>query len=299
MKEKRDCKIVQDLLPNYIEKLTVEETNRYIDEHIKECEECKKILKNMQKDLKNNNIYNEKKEVNYIKKYSNKMRILKIIILLIIIIFIIAVGRKIFIISKLSDNAENFITSTNYHRIIYSYNMGEYTKSEIFSLDDKKKIIMTKVTDEGRTIRKMFSKKINDEVNGIDKYITNTYIDSDKEKIAILNQESQISVDPQNALYTENWWELLIYSIPANIKKATFNGKECYYISNFQSEYSFAEGMYINKETGLPISTIAYEYENLDGTKGRYPSAEYIYEFNTVTDADFIEPNVNEYLIKK
>ena len=28
MKEKRDCKIVQDLLPNYIENLTNEETNR-------------------------------------------------------------------------------------------------------------------------------------------------------------------------------------------------------------------------------------------------------------------------------
>ena len=27
MKEKRDCKIVQDLLPNYIEKLTNEESN--------------------------------------------------------------------------------------------------------------------------------------------------------------------------------------------------------------------------------------------------------------------------------
>ena len=37
MKEKRDCKIIQDLLPNYIEKLTNEETNNFIEEHLKEC----------------------------------------------------------------------------------------------------------------------------------------------------------------------------------------------------------------------------------------------------------------------
>ena len=31
MKENKECKIVQDLLPNYIEKLTNEETNKFID----------------------------------------------------------------------------------------------------------------------------------------------------------------------------------------------------------------------------------------------------------------------------
>ena len=42
MKEKKDCKIVQDLLPNYIEKLTNEETNNYIEDHLKECEIVKR-----------------------------------------------------------------------------------------------------------------------------------------------------------------------------------------------------------------------------------------------------------------
>ena len=37
MSENRDCKIVQDLLPNYIDKLTSSESNEYIDEHIKSC----------------------------------------------------------------------------------------------------------------------------------------------------------------------------------------------------------------------------------------------------------------------
>ena len=51
MKEKKDCKIVQDLLPNYIENLTNEETNKFIDEHLKECNECQKIFEIMKKDF--------------------------------------------------------------------------------------------------------------------------------------------------------------------------------------------------------------------------------------------------------
>ena len=45
MKEKRDCKIVQDLLPNYIKGLTNEQTNEYIENHLKECSECKEKMK--------------------------------------------------------------------------------------------------------------------------------------------------------------------------------------------------------------------------------------------------------------
>ena len=33
---KKECKIVQDLLPNYLEKVTNEETNKFIKEHIVE-----------------------------------------------------------------------------------------------------------------------------------------------------------------------------------------------------------------------------------------------------------------------
>mgnify|MGYP005797413875 FL=1 len=73
MKEKKDCKIVQDLLPNYIERLTNNDTNKYIEEHLNECEECKKIFENMEKDLKLNNVKRDEREVKYIKKYNNKL----------------------------------------------------------------------------------------------------------------------------------------------------------------------------------------------------------------------------------
>lgn len=86
MKEKRDCQIVQDLLPNYIESLTNVETNLYIEEHLNECNECKSILENMQKDLKVNNLKRDTREIKYIKMYNEKMRILKFIIIIILAI---------------------------------------------------------------------------------------------------------------------------------------------------------------------------------------------------------------------
>lgn len=89
MKEKRNCKIVQDLLPNYIEKLTDEETNTYIEEHLKECSECEKMLENMQQELNINNPKRYSREVNYIKKYSKKLKILNFIIIIMLAVALI------------------------------------------------------------------------------------------------------------------------------------------------------------------------------------------------------------------
>lgn len=82
MKEKRNCRIVQDLLPNYIEKLTNEESNIYIEEHLQECNECEKVLKNMQQELSTNSLKRDSREINYIKKYSRKLKILNFIIII-------------------------------------------------------------------------------------------------------------------------------------------------------------------------------------------------------------------------
>lgn len=43
-----NCKVVQDLLPNYVEELCSDETERFIQEHIEYCEECRQVLAAMQ-----------------------------------------------------------------------------------------------------------------------------------------------------------------------------------------------------------------------------------------------------------
>ena len=44
---KNDCKIIKDLLPLYAEDMVSEETAQYIDEHLKDCEECRTELESL------------------------------------------------------------------------------------------------------------------------------------------------------------------------------------------------------------------------------------------------------------
>lgn len=53
MKYELKCGIVQDLLPNYIEKLTGDETNHAVKKHLDTCEDCKKAYEQMAADMGN------------------------------------------------------------------------------------------------------------------------------------------------------------------------------------------------------------------------------------------------------
>ena len=109
------CQIIKDLFPSYIDGLTNEDTNKYIEEHIKECEECKEELECMKKELESDTTLKNGKEVKYIKKFSNKMKILKTILLIILLIFVFKVGRNMIIIASLNNKISNYTALTNYH----------------------------------------------------------------------------------------------------------------------------------------------------------------------------------------
>lgn len=304
MKEK--CKIVQDLLPNFIEHLTNDETNKFIEGHLTTCEDCKKVYDNMKKDLNVDNKSKEKKKVNFLKKYRNKLRILEIIILIIFVVFVINTGRKIYIITDLNNKAKEYTSSTNYHRVIYTMDKGNYTKSEIFSLDDKKKIVTTTMTSNGeKKVVRMYATKIGDVPDTqyaeayptIENYKQNIYVETETEKTARLNLEASISVDPQEAfLGLDNIGQLIVCAITTSINKTTFDGEECYYVTGSPNILSNST-MYVNKDTGLVISIMASEFKDTDGNIQRIPGAEYEFEFGTVTEDEFIEPDISEYEI--
>ncbi len=303
----KECKVVQDLLPNYIENLTNEETNKFIEEHLKNCEQCKKIYDNMKKDLNVDNKTKEKKKVKFLKKYRNKLRVLEIILLIIVVAFVINTGRKMYIIADLNNKAEEYVNSENYHRITYSLDNGNYTKSEIFSLGDKKKLIITTMTEDARkqvvTIYATKTGTVPDTEYATtypptEIYKQNMYKETDTEKIAMLDLEIGMSVDVQKAFWgVDNTKDLILTAITSSINKETFNGEECYYVSGTQNILPNT-GMYVDKDTGLMIATMASEYENPDGEKGRIAGAEYKYEFGIVTEDDFVEPDINDYTIQ-
>ena len=303
MNEKKDCKIVKDLLPNYIENLTNEETNKFIEEHLKTCDECKIIYDNMKKDLNVVNTTKEKKKVKFLKQYRNKLRILEIIILIIVIAFIVNTGRKMYIITDLNNKAQEYINLENYHRTSYSLDNGNYTKEEVFSMGDRKKIITTTMSEDGeKEVLTIYGTKIGTAPDTqsyppIEKYKQNMYKVTDTEKLALLDVEIGMAIDNQEAFWgIKNTKDLIMSAITTSINKATYDGKECYYVSNSQNILPNTS-MYVNKETGLLISTIASESKNVDGTTERIAGAEYQFEFGTVTEDDFIEPDISEYKI--
>ena len=101
MEKKKVCRIIEDLLPNYLEGLTNEITNEFIEEHLNECASCQKEKQKMTNKIETKVVNNEQIEIDYMKKYRRKMNILKSIIGIIIIvelIFLVDFCRKFFII---------------------------------------------------------------------------------------------------------------------------------------------------------------------------------------------------------
>lgn len=230
------------------------------------------------------------------------IKIIGIILLIVLIIFIAHTGRNMYIISKLSNNAEETAKSTNYKVTVYNYDLENYSKEETFIMEDNMKIIRIALSGDDVVTTTSYAKKIDDSSN---KYLVNMYYDNKEDKRAILNKEITYTKKLQNALYTENWWQLFTKSITTSIKNTTFKGKECYCITNFDGPNSNSEDiMYLDKDTGMPIYEIALELKTsppgVDSEPSIYSAIfEDKYEFDNVIEEEFNEPDISDYEIMK
>ena len=66
MKHKLDCRIIQDLLPSYVDGLTSNYTNQEIEAHLKDCPECSRVLVRMREP--DDVITVNEREVDFMKK---------------------------------------------------------------------------------------------------------------------------------------------------------------------------------------------------------------------------------------
>lgn len=89
---KNECKIVRDLFPNYIENEVSNETKEFIDGHLKSCKECSEILKDINKSNIKHESDEEKDEIDFLKKYNEKIKIAKTTIIILLIIIVSSFG---------------------------------------------------------------------------------------------------------------------------------------------------------------------------------------------------------------
>lgn len=67
---KNECDIVSDLLFSYNDGVLSKTSNDFVEEHLKNCEKCSKILEEIKNE---NNIKEQVKEIDFLKKIKNKI----------------------------------------------------------------------------------------------------------------------------------------------------------------------------------------------------------------------------------
>lgn len=263
---KNECKIVQDLLPNYLEKVTTEETNDFIENHISQCHDCKEIYNSMQEtiEVKNSEITTE---INYLKKFRIKLKFLRNVLLLIIFIFIIIIGRKIIILGSLCNKAKEFQIPDNY-----------YSKSIVY--DNKSTRILEKYHKDNIDL---YTLNIISHSDSYD-YIKYTYYNNSSEKLFIEESKDNIKVSSEEGMtiYSDirclnnDIQDWLKYIFVSTIHKVNLKDKECYLIKIDNTE------MFIDASTGIRVK---YIDNNLNLTSDDY------FEFGTVSDNDIMKPS--------
>lgn len=119
------CKIVQDLLPTYIESLTSDESTKFIEEHLNSCNDCKKICDNMKESLEKEDIENTE-IIKKIKKYKRRIKLIKTIFVLAILAFpVYFIGHTAFKFYVIRNAYEK---NTNYKNF-ESFIVEEYNSS--------------------------------------------------------------------------------------------------------------------------------------------------------------------------
>ena len=106
------CKIIQDLLPTYIESMTSNETTTFIEEHLKNCQECNKIHIDMKESIKSEEIENTE-TIRKIKKYKKRIKLIQLVFLFAILAIPVSIFANIIFKFYVIKNA--YIRNTNYN----------------------------------------------------------------------------------------------------------------------------------------------------------------------------------------
>lgn len=277
----KECKLVQDLLPNYMEKLTGEESNKIIEAHLKECSECSKILEIMQNDIGLKSKEQCRKETKYIKKYSSRLKILRflgLILLIIILTFVINTTRKYIILNDLYNKAKIYEIkedADNYHIIQIGIKKGIISYVEEYTKEDKRIRYYSSYSNNEKASlkREIFYEDAKESFelkeNGEDKTKENI---TSIGKLIVQNTDMTLDNSFSAAMYSE-------------VEKIKFRNKECYLVRQYLWEYI------IEADTGILLRIVS-EYED------EAIIQEYYKEIGNVQDSDVTRPDTTGYTEK-
>lgn len=304
MKKNNECNIVQDLLFGYVDNILNQETRIFVENHIKNCNNCKLKLEEIKSDNKNLEM-NQKKEIDYLKKIRRKSIIRSIIFTIIIILLIVffIFLKKFIIINNIVNNETKSMQSKNFYKEDIQIFDEETAVYKVYFKDGKYKTVSQKYSDSGiKTESISFSEINKDEITYVD-LINNKVQIKKGEIIKRLNTEDNI----KQKYFRECDKSLLLklgMIFVMDISKDTYEyGKEYYVFKNLFENNQRWE-MWIDKDTGLRIKEI-----NRDSNREFYPEStitksikdnviEFRYDFNIVTDEDVEPIDISGYEIE-
>ena len=268
---KQNCKIVQDLLPSYIDKLTSSETNNYIEQHLRECKECQKCLLVMKKGLETEHL-KDVKQIDYLKKYKNKMRLLKLISALVVVCLVLFTGIKVYkwqVLLKIYKHNVNYELGTNY---------------KLTQRDGSTGIITEKYYKNGIRLVKRSDGIIIWE-NSKEKYFIDenkkAYIELQKDEPPVLDFDTTATIGVSQILNeTISKSELLLLTLKntIDIHVEEYGKHKCIVLLLNN------EKIWIDKESLFILR---------DDFEGK--SNEFSIETNTVTDDELVKPNIENF----
>ena len=210
------------------------------------------------------------------------LKIVLIIIAILLVILAIHTIRNYVIVKDLQTKISQYNNSTNYYtKSIATEENGTAVTMEYYKKENKAVVFLERNLNGETTKVLMYN-------NG---ERTDTFIETKDSKIAQLNSGTIMSVGIYNHLENDSKWQTILGCISAKIKSVDYNGKECYIVKEFMSSTSLTfEGAetYIDKETGIFVKSIEAGIVN-----------EREYEFNTVDDSIFTEPDISQYTLKE
>ena len=274
----KECKLIQDLLPNYIEKLTSSESNKIIEEHLKECKECQKNHEKMKVDFENKHENNDV-EVNYAKKVKANLKILNFILIVIVIAVLVFLGnvvRKYNIFMKMKSFEEEVKKYSNFKMIISStstnYLDNSRELSECFIKDDNLKWTKN-YNNDNRTY--IFYQLGDMEAEG-NKYNS---LDGKYYEITISSPTPKFTfkLHTISEFFAEDEHSILEYILNSKIKAEEVEGVQCYSIEYDDKDEKIK--YYFEKDTGI-----------LKKIDNKYAITIYDYKLNDVNDSMFEKP---------
>ncbi len=278
MNKKIECEIVKDLASVYNQKIISEKSKEIVEEHIQECDECKKYYNQINEKCMNEN-KKDRIELDFLKKIRRKINLLKVILITILILIIISGSVGII---RYRENEK--IINMSYERInilkkLNNYQLIQKTVYIDYEKNSSKEVITNYYYKDGKykvNYGNTTSYFQDDSMNIVYIYDDLKQIDFCKQNMIIQKKGETFNIFSEIISYKNELRGL--YKLVLSKRNERFNGIDCYVI-RMGNEKSYRD-VWIDRDNYNVLKVVDEDYSKY------YRETTYTLMENNVEDED-------------